>query len=227
MEPTEENRQAFDQLHAQRIAAASDRPAIPDAIRDLLPDVAGKHVLHLLCGTGEASAALAALGGLVTGVDVWEDALAEARERYPDVAFVHSDPHELPLQLQRHRIDLVYAGGGVLRYLHDLDTFFSAAANALRPGGRLVLWDTHPVLECLDAASLRWVEGYFEGVLELGPRLGERQHVHLWTLAGVVNAVLRAGFTVNRLEEFPSLSPVRRHDPRIPGEFALVVSRLG
>jgi len=225
MEPTEENRRAFDQLHGLRIATNADRPAIPDAIRTLLPDLAGKHVLHLLCGTGEASAELAALGGLVTGVDVWADALTTARESFPDVAFVHSDVHELPLQLQRHRIDFAYAGGGVLRYLHDLDAFTAGVNHALRPGGRLLLWDTHPVLECVDPASLRWLEDYFQGVLVIGPRLGEQQEVALWTLAQVVNAVLRAGFVLRGLEEFPLLSPVRRHDPRIPGGFALVADK--
>ena len=29
---------------------------IPDGIRELLPDVDGKHVLHLQCATGESTA---------------------------------------------------------------------------------------------------------------------------------------------------------------------------
>ena len=88
MEPTEENIRAFEDLHRSRIAALSDRPGIPDPIRGLLPDLDGKHVLHLMCGTGEASAELAGLGALVTAVDVWAEALGEARGRHPDVAFV-------------------------------------------------------------------------------------------------------------------------------------------
>lgn len=226
MEPTEENRRAFDRLHGQRIAAGAERSAVPDPVRALLPELPGKHVLHLLCGTGEASAELAALGGLVTGVDVWADALTTARERFPDIAFVHADLAELPLQLRRHRIDLVYAGGGVLRYLRQLDDLLASAAGALRQGGRLLLWDTHPLLECLDPASLRWVEDYFGGTISVGPRLGEQQEFRLWTLSQVVNAALGAGFAVHRLEEFPVPTPVRRHDPRIPGGFALAADKL-
>ena len=225
MEPTDENRRAFDQLHRLRIAAMSDRPAIPDPILELLPNLTGKHVLHLMCGTGEASAELAGLGALVTGVDVWSEALAAAAERYPEVAFVHSDLYELPLQLQRRRLDFVYAGGGILRYVHNLDAVASTMANALRPGGRLLLWDAHPALECLDLASLRSLEDYFGGALVTGPRLGEQQAVRLWRLGEIVNAVVRAGFLVRRLEEFPSLAPERRHDPRIPGEFALLADK--
>jgi len=178
-----------------------------------------------MCGTGEASAELAALGGLVTGVDVSAEALTAARENHPQIAFVQADVHELPLQLQRHRIDFVYAGGGVLRYVDDLDVLVSSVANALRPGGRLLLWDTHPVLECVDPASLRWVEGYFEGTLLTGPRLGEQEEVRLWTLGQVVSSVAHASFVVRRLDEFPLPEPVRRHDPRLPGGFALVADK--
>jgi SAM-dependent methyltransferase len=222
MEPTEENLRAFEDLHRLRIEALSDRPGVPDAIRRLLPDLHGKHVLQLMCGTGEASGELAALGALVTAVDVWADALAQARERFPNVAFVHSDLHELPLQLQRHRIDLVYAGGGLLRYVHDLGAVVSGANAALRPGGELLLWDAHPALECLELTSLRWREDYFAGSLQVRGRIAHEQTVYLWRLGEIVSAVAAGGFVVRRLEEFPSLSSVRRHDPRVPGEFALL-----
>jgi SAM-dependent methyltransferase len=225
MEPTEENIRAFEQLHRLRIGAMSDLPGIPDQIRELLPDLTDRHVLHLMCGTGEASAELADLGALVTGVDVWSEALATAREQHPDIAFVHSDLHELPLQLQRRRLDFVYAGGGVLRYVHDLDVLATGVANALRPGGRFLLWDSHPALECLDLPSLRWVEDYFGGSVAVGPRLGEHQEMRLWRLGEIVNATVAAGFEVRRLEEFPTLAPGRRHDPRIPGEFALLADK--
>ncbi len=225
MEPTEENIRAFDELHRLRIAALSERPGLPDAIRELLPDIAGKHVLHLMCGTGEASAQLAGLGALVTGVDVWEQALASARERAPNVLFIQGDPHELPLQLQRRRFDLVYSGGGLLRYLHDLDVWANGVVGALRAGGELVLCDTHPALECIDPTSLRWRADYFERALVVQSRLGEPREVHLWQLGEVVTAVARAGLVVLRLEELPSLAPARRQDPRVPGEFALVAAK--
>ena len=225
MEPTEENLRAWDELHRLRVAALADRPAIPPGIRELLPDLQGRHVVHLMCGTGEASAELAAIGALVTGVDVWDEALAVARERYPDLVFVHADPHDLPLQLRRRRTDLVYAGGGVLRYLHDLDAFLSGAVAALKTHGLLILWDTHPALECLDLTSLRWREDYFGGALLVGTRLGEEREVRLWRLGEVVNAVLAAGLVVRRLDELRTPGAVRRHDPRVPGEFALVAEK--
>jgi hypothetical protein len=47
----------------------------------------------------------------------------------------------------------------------------------------------------------------------------------LWTLAEIVNAIAATGLLVRRLEEFRTLSPIRRQDPRVPGAFALVAQK--
>lgn len=226
MEPTEANRRAWDELHRLRVEATTERPGIPDAIRPLLPDLQGKHVLHEMCGTGEASAELAGLGALVTAIDIWEPPLITARDRYPNVVFIQADPHELPLQLKRRRFDLVYAGG-MLPFVHDLRSWASETATAMRSGGQLLVYDLHPTLACLDPVSLRWREDYFGGALVVGPRsrLGETRAVRLWQLGEVVTAVAGAGLRVTLLEELRSLSHVRRHDPRVPGAFALVAEK--
>lgn len=224
MDPSEAARRAWDELHRVRIEATVERPGLPDPIRALLPDLRGKHVLHEMCGTGEASAELAALGALVTAIDVWEPLLAAARERFPDVAFLHADPEELPVQLRRRRFHLVLAGG-ILPFLHDLSAWADGAAAALRPGGTLVLYDLHPAAACVDPVSLRWREDYFAGALVVGGRRRPARAVRLWQLGEVVTAVAAAGLTVRRLEELRSLSPVRRHDPRVPAAFALVAGK--
>ena len=225
MEPTEENRRAWDRLQQARIEASTEQPGLPEPIRSLLPDLTGKHVLHELCGTGETSAALAARGALVTGIDVAEAPLASARERFPDVAFLQADPHQLPVNLRRRRFDLVYASG-LLPYLHDLDAWAGEAAAALRDGGMLLVVDLHPAGACVDGTTLRWRENYFGGALLVGRRLQPLGTLRLWTFAEVVNAVVAAGLAVARVEEYPSLSTIRRRDPRIPGAFALVAQKL-
>ena len=123
MEPTEHNRKAWDEIHRRRTEAMAGQLGIPDGIRELLPEVNGKHVLHLQCATGESTAELAKLGALVTALDISSEALEIARERAPDAAYVHADVQELPLELRRGRFDLVYTGGGVFSWLHDLDAW--------------------------------------------------------------------------------------------------------
>src|SRR6186997_2514066 len=114
VEPTEHNRRAWDEVHRRRAQAMAGQLGLPDVVRAALGNVSGKRVLHLQCATGESTAELAALGALVTGVDISAEALAVARERRPDIVWVQADVHALPGELGRSRFDLVYTGGGVL-----------------------------------------------------------------------------------------------------------------
>ena len=77
MEPTEENLRAFDALHRAR----HEPDELPAIVARTLGDLKKKRVLHLLCGTGEATAALAELGAVVTGLDPRHASLEAARER--------------------------------------------------------------------------------------------------------------------------------------------------
>jgi SAM-dependent methyltransferase len=233
MEPTEHNRRAWDEIHRRRTEAMAGELGIPAAIRDRLPDVAGKHVLHLQCATGESTAELAELGALVTGVDISAEALAVAQEHAPTAAFVHADVHELPLQLSRGRFDVVYTGGGIFHWLHDLDSWASGIAAALRPGGTLLAYDDHPVAACVDATS-HWREDYFDETpfvdvgwkhFDLpGEPPTEQKHERFWRLGEIVTAVAGAGLQIRSLEEFSSIYKThwRRADPRVPGQFALL-----
>jgi SAM-dependent methyltransferase len=213
MEPTDQNRKAWDEIHRRRTAAMEGQLGIPAQIRELLPDVAGKHVLHLQCATGESTAELVELGALVTAVDLSTEALEAARERAPDVAYVHADVHELPLDLHRHRFDLVFTGGGMLGSLRDLDQWASGVATALKPGGTLLLYDSYPVTDCVDPLG-HWREHYFE-----------RTEEHPWRLEEIVDAVVGAGLAVTRLAEFQTLYKWIQRDRRVPWEFALLAEK--
>ena len=225
MEPTEENRRAWDRLQRARLEATTEPPGLPEPIRALLPDLTGQHVLHEQCGTGEASAELASLGAMVTGIDVAEEALIAARRAFPGILFLQADLHELPVNLRRRRFELVYASG-LLPYLHDLNAWAGNAVAALRVGGRLLVVDLHPAGACIDATTLRWRDDYFGGEIVVGHRAQPLGRLKLWTLAELVNSIAAAGLVVRRLEEYPTLSQVRRHDPRLPGAFALLAQKV-
>jgi SAM-dependent methyltransferase len=206
MWPTEQNRQAWDRRHGGSLPPEARLPA---AVRDRLPDLQGKHVLHLRCGTGAISAELIALGALVTGVDPDAAALAAARELAPDAAFFQAELHELPLQFRRGRFDLVYAGEGTLASIPALAPFASGVAAALRRKGTLLLYDWHPVAACIEPVGLRWRESYFaEG---------------FWRLGQVVVAVAATGLVLQELEELPppATETGGRLDPRLPVHFVL------
>lgn len=207
MEPTDDNRRAFDDRHRTQEDAVP-RQGLPAAVTEFLADLAGQRVLHLLCDDGVQTVALAALGALVTGVDESTEAIALARGRGPELPWLHADPHALPAELQRGRFDLVYCGEGSLSRLRDLAAWATGVAAALRPGGTLVVHDDHPASACLDR-FLRWRDDYFAAP----------------TVGGLVGAVAAAGLTVRHLVETPSRSPWRRIDQRVPAELLLVAEK--
>jgi SAM-dependent methyltransferase len=234
MDPTEHNRRAWDEVHRRRTEAMAGQLGIPKKIREVLPDVEGKHVLNLQCATGESAAELIELGALVTGVDISAEALEVARENAPDAVFVHGDVQELPLELRRGRFDLVYTGGGVLIWLHDLDAWAGGIASALKPGGSFFLYDNHPVGGCVDHLG-HWRDDYFDESVFLttgwshfelsGAAATEEKHERHWRLDQIFDAILGAGLDVSRLVEFQSLYNWIQRDRRVPWEFALIAVR--
>ena len=236
MEPTEQNRRAWDDIHQRRPVTSGARVALPDLVLERLPELDGKHVLHLQCGTGELTAELVALGALVTAVDISREALELARERAPDAAFVQADVQELPVELRRGRFDLVFAAEGVLSWLDDLDAWARAAESALRPGGEVMLFDEHPVARCVDGL-MHWRYDYFAESPEVGVGPGAERfdvagqpatgaaHERFWRLGQIVSALANADLAIRTLEEVPAQRSVRRHDARVPGKFVLVATK--
>ena len=212
MEPTDHNRRAWDEVHRGAPEAIRGAFGLPEQVKRSLGDLKGKSVLHLQCGTGEATIELAELGAVVTGVDSSEEALELARARESSVLWVHADVQTLPAELRRARFDLVYAADGVLPWLQDLDAWARGIEAALKPGGDLLLFEEHPVAQSVDS-MMRWRESYFEAV---------RDDIRFWRLGQIVTALVRAGLTIRALEEYPARrDSFRRQDSRLPGEFLL------
>lgn len=210
MQPTDENRRAWDEVHRRRAEVLGADLRLPDVVRRSLAGLAGKRVLHLGSGTGEETIELAGLGATVTAVDPREAAVDAARERAPSVLWVHADPQALPAELRRARYDLAYAGVGSIALLRDLAGWAAGAAAALRRGGDLLLYDEHPVALVVDPFG-RWQGDYF----------GD-----LWRLGQIVDAVARAGLVVRALEEYPAAAR-RRADHRAPATFLLHARKGG
>ena len=211
MEPTDFNRRAWDAAHR----APPEPIELPALVKRTLGDLTEKRVLHLQCATGEATAALAELGAVVTGVDPREDALEAARELWPTILWVQGEAGGLPAELRRGRFDLVYSGEGVIGRLDDIGAWAKGIAAALRARGELLVFDDHPIADCVDGL-LRWRDDYFREPGDPEP---------LWRVGQVVSALARAGLHVQALEEYPGGTSRRRHDRRIPATFLLYARR--
>lgn len=228
----ERNRRAWNEVHRRRHTAHGHALGIDPSTLDTLEPLSGAKVLHLQCATGETSARLAERGALVTGVDIADEAVAVASESVPGATFVTADVHDLPESLRAGAFDLVITEGGVLVWLHDLDAWAAGIAEALRPAGRFLLAEEHPVAMCIDEEG-RWVEDYFdestvtdvgwEHFVLTGEPATEVKHERFWRLGQIVTALAGAGLRIEELAERPG--SWRKTDARIPGSFTLRASR--
>jgi SAM-dependent methyltransferase len=112
---------------------------VPDADVHALPDVAGKDVVELGCGTGYISAWLARKGARVTGVDVTPAQLETARAMQAkfalEFALLEASAEDVPLP--DGSFDLAVSEYGASIWA-DPYLWIPEASRLLRPGGELV-----------------------------------------------------------------------------------------
>lgn len=115
----------------------------------LLGNIAGKRILHLQCHFGQDTLSLARRGALVTGIDLSDRAIERARELAQitnlSATFVCSDVYDLPNHLEG-QFDVVFTSYGTIGWLPDLDRWAQVVAHFLKPGGKFVFVEFHPVV---------------------------------------------------------------------------------
>ncbi len=103
---------------------------------------AGKRILEYGCGLGGQAFALADRGAIVTGIDISDVAVAQARRRAAgyspqQLRFVKADAEAL--ELPDASFDVV-CGSGILHHL-DLEKALREVSRVLVPGGRAVFYE--------------------------------------------------------------------------------------
>jgi len=131
-------------------------PEEDEAVRASVQSVNGLDVLHVQCHIGFDSISLARRGARVTGLDFSPASLAKAAaiaERCGvELECVQADSTAIPPSLAG-RFDLAYATIGVLCWIADVDAWMRSVHSTLRPGGRLILIDTHPLQDMVDTPA--------------------------------------------------------------------------
>lgn len=175
----EDNRANWDDRAALHVAAGygieellADPARISREVaqdRDRLGDLTGLDVLHLQCHLGTDTLSLARLGARrVVGVDLSPGSLARAREvaarAGAEISFVEANVYDARDAVEGD-FDLVYSSIGVLCWLPDVAAWARVVAAMLRPGGRLLLRDDHPMFMAVGedvSGGLRLEQPYFE-----------------------------------------------------------------
>jgi SAM-dependent methyltransferase len=186
-------------------------------VAEAFPDLRGRDVVHIQCHIGFDTIALARRGARVTGVDFSRGSLAKAAELAErsgvGIEWVQAAAAALPDSL-RGRFDMACATIGAICWIADIGAWMRCAAATLRPGGRLVLVEIHPLYAMVKAAGepLRLDFPYaFDGPRRFdepgsyadsdAPVQATAEVVYAHSLGEVVNAAIVAGLRIDALHE--------------------------
>jgi SAM-dependent methyltransferase len=177
----------------------------------------GIDLLHMQCHIGLGSLSLARMGARVTGLDFSPAAIERARavasEAGLEAEFLLADAQDLPSQLAE-RFDCVFASYGVLVWIADPDAWMRSVTSALRPGGKLVLIEGHPILPMVRSVDPPLLDGPYQGGRPVRQsRAGDYAHpdattsanetvLYFYGLGEVATAAVTAGLRIDAITEW-------------------------
>lgn len=181
----------------------------------LLGDVTGKTILHLQCHFGQDSISLARMGAKVTGIDLSDNAIGKAteisRQLNADATFICCNIYDLPAHLDK-TFDMVFTSYGTIGWLPDLDKWAAIVSKYLKPGGKFVFAEFHPVVWMYDNDFEKVTYKYSkaEPIVETvtGTYADKTAQVSTQTITWnhgigeVVNGLIQNGIEINELNEY-------------------------
>jgi len=201
-------------------------------IASYLNEIAGKKIIVPQFGDGHLMLACAKKGAIVTGVDLSSEQVRLARKAAAycgvKVDLVEADWQDLPKSVPDSCFDLVVTECGIFMWIQNLDTWMKNAHRVLKVGGKLIVSDFHPI-----SVIAEWKDGrltFRRSYFDQRPEFCESEGnvppsiEFRWKLSDIVNAAIRAGFKVDRLEEYYVVEKIKLC-PFIPTDFLLVATK--
>ena len=188
-----------------------------------------------ICGScGKKAIPLALLGAKVTVFDISEAnkkyAVETAEAAGVKIDYEVCDIMEINMDEYAGSFDVVFMEGGILHYFHDINAFMSVMNGLLKSGGKMICSDFHPFTKISDILGLQqptmsyFSTEVFEGEMAHARFFNEEERKKVpkckyrkYTISEIINASIRAGFTLERFDEQPSWN-----NPNLPGEFAAI-----
>jgi trans-aconitate methyltransferase len=155
-------------LYESRHAFVWERGA---SLIELLAPKRGERILDLGCGTGQLTAAIAAAGASVVGLDSSREMLDKARSSYPQIELVWGDARDFAFATP---FDAVFSNA-VLHWIKEAEATVRCVRQALKKGGRFVA-------EFGGRGNVRTIE---HALREASRRVGAAREEPLWYFPGV------------------------------------------
>ena len=178
-------------------------------------------MVQIGCNNGRELLSLCSLGarsglGIDQSAEFLKQAHALAAVARRGVEFLCADIYALPFDVPVG-FDAALVTIGVLNWMPDLPRFFAIVAGLLGPGGTLLIYETHPVLDMFDPRAVDPhvpTDSYFrerphvfdEAIVYDGSEEGGDGRISYWfphTIGAIVTACVDAGLAIERLVEYP------------------------
>ena len=191
------------------------KDSLKDIEKDLIGDVTDLSIIHLQCHYGQDSISLAQRGAQVKGLDLSPKAIQRAKELAERcerrVDFVCSDVYSAP-QVLNETFDRVFTTYGTIGWLPDLQRWAKVIAKLLKPGGKLIFAEFHPLVWMFDYDFTKVEHKYNDSpaIVETlkgnysDRNAGKEQTMVSWNhgLADVVQALIQAGLRIDDFREY-------------------------
>lgn len=180
-----------------------------------LGDVKDKKMLHLQCHFGMDSLNWARLGAEVTGVDLSDEAIHEARklndELDLDAKFICCNVYDLKEVLD-DKFDIVFTSYGVVGWLPNLNKWAELIAYYLKPGGIFYMAEFHPVVWMFDD-DFTHIKYHYDNreVIIIDSKgtytdryadIEAKEYSWNHSIGEVLNALIRNGLQIEQFNEF-------------------------
>lgn len=203
---------------------------------DLLGDISNKDLLHLQCHFGQDTLSLARMGANVTGLDLSDEAIKKAqlisKELNIPAQFVCANVFDADKVISK-KFDIVFTSYGVIGWLPELETWAKNISNLLKPGGKLLLVEFHPVIWMFNENFSEIEFGYFNsGVIieEEGTYAQDDtkpQKFAGWnhSIADVQTALLDNGINITGFKEY-DYSPYNIFSSPVKSKYGWQIEKL-
>lgn len=182
---------------------------------ELLGNIKGKSVLHLQCHFGQDTISLSRLGANAVGVDFSDKAIEIANElnneEDTNSRFICCDIYDLPNHLNE-KFDIVFTSYGTIGWLPDINKWGRVVAKFLKPKGKFVMAEFHPVVWMFndDFTAIQYPYLNSEPIIEMeeGTYANKKAKISYecisWNhgLGDVLNSLITNNLSLDQVNEF-------------------------